>query len=171
MRTSRWPPVATSLSMRERHNTCCCCLLSHGVVDVFPGAHQLQLLLNMRPCQHSAAGHVFKPYSKSLCIIPCCSAIDRCAYPEMYNGTWNMTLTYQTQTLLTRAHFYLADPAAAATTGNTFEANYDDHSWNYDVEHVSGLTIRVRPAMSCLLEYHRCASGSLCKQNIFSTGT
>jgi CD36 family len=72
-----------------------------------------------------------------------CSAIDRCAYPEVYNGTWNMSLTYQTPTLLTRARFYGADPAVAATTGNTFSANYDDHSWNYDVEHISGLTIRV----------------------------
>ncbi len=54
-----------------------------------------------------------------------------------------MSLTYQTPTLLTRARFYGADPAVAATTGNTFEANYDDHSWNYDVEHISGLTIRV----------------------------
>ena len=54
-----------------------------------------------------------------------------------------MSLTYQTPTLLTRAHFYGADPAVAATTGNNFSANYDDHSWNYDVEHISGLTIRV----------------------------
>lgn len=75
----------------------------------------------------------------------CCRrAIDRCAYPEVYNGTWNMSLTYATPTLLTRARFYGADPAVGATTGNVFSANYDDHSWNYDVEHVSGLTIRVR---------------------------
>jgi CD36 family len=73
----------------------------------------------------------------------CCRAIDRCAYPEVFNGTWNMSLTYQTPTLLTRAHFYGADPAVAATTGNNFSSNYDDHSWNYDVEHISGLTIRV----------------------------
>lgn len=37
----------------------------------------------------------------------------------------------------------LPGAVVGATTGNNFTANYDDHSWNYDVEHISGLTIRV----------------------------
>ncbi len=65
----------------------------------------------------------------------------------MYDGTWNMSATYQTPTLLTRARFFGADPAVAASTGNTFESTYADHGWNYDVEHISGLTINVRATL------------------------
>ena len=73
-----------------------------------------------------------------------------------------MSLTYQTPTLLTRAHFYGADPVVAATTGNNFSANYDDHSWNYDVEHISGLTIRVDRGLCSVLPHHVSVPAKLC---------
>jgi hypothetical protein len=73
-----------------------------------------------------------------------------------------MSLTYQTPTLLTRAHFYGADPAVAASTGNNFSANYDDHSWNYDVEHISGLTIRVDRRLCFVLPHHVSVPAKLC---------
>ena len=72
-----------------------------------------------------------------------CSGIDRCAYPETYNGTWNQTETYSTPTLITRARFFEADPILAKSTGNVFPATYKEHGWNYDVEHITGLTINV----------------------------
>lgn len=72
------------------------------------------------------------------------SGINRCLYPELYSGTWNQTATYSTPTLITRARFFQADPALASSTGNKFPATYEEHGWNYDVEHITGLTIRVR---------------------------
>ena len=70
-------------------------------------------------------------------------SVDRCAYPDAYSGAWNMTETYLAPTILTRAHFFGADPSLANSTGNTFEASLDQHGWNYAVEHTSGLTIDV----------------------------
>ncbi len=54
-----------------------------------------------------------------------------------------MTETYLAPTILTRAHFFGADPSLANSSGNTFEASLDQHGWNYAVEHTSGLTIDV----------------------------
>lgn len=54
-----------------------------------------------------------------------------------------MDQTYQTKTLLTRAHFYGADPSLANSTGNHFTTNNADHGWSYNVEHITGLTVNV----------------------------
>ena len=70
-------------------------------------------------------------------------SVDRCAYPDIYSGTWNMTETYLAPTILTRAHFFGADPSIANSTGNAFRVSPEDHGWYYAAEHVTGLTIDV----------------------------
>ena len=80
---------------------------------------------------------------RSSCGLLARRSVDRCAYPDAYSGAWNMTETYLAPTILTRAHFFGADPSLANSTGNTFEASLEQHGWNYAVEHTSGLTIDV----------------------------
>ena len=74
------------------------------------------------------------------------SSVDRCAYPDVYSGAWNMTETYLAPTILTRAHFYGADPSIANSTGNMFRVSPEDHGWYYAVEHITGLTVDVSRA-------------------------
>ena len=56
-----------------------------------------------------------------------------------------MDLAYSTRTLMTRAHFYGADPILANYTGNTFNASYEEHGWRYKVERITGLTVQASP--------------------------
>lgn len=69
------------------------------------------------------------------------SAVDRCAYPDQFHGAWTMDQTFGTRSLLTRAGFYGVDPAVANSTGNHFNTSDEQHGWNYNVEHITGLTI------------------------------
>ncbi|KAK9814422.1 hypothetical protein WJX72_005728 [[Myrmecia] bisecta] len=66
---------------------------------------------------------------------------DRCAYPDVYQGSWNASLTYACPTLLTLAHFYMADGLLANSTGTNFSPEPAQHRWTFGIEPVTGFAL------------------------------
>ncbi|KAK9917273.1 hypothetical protein WJX75_002617 [Coccomyxa subellipsoidea] len=72
---------------------------------------------------------------------PASDPAQRCIYPDAYNGTWNVSLTYASPTLITLPHFLQADESLAASTGARFAPDPDVHGYKFGVEPVTGLTV------------------------------
>jgi hypothetical protein len=73
--------------------------------------------------------------------------VDRCAQPERFAGTWDMSSMLACPTLYTFPHFYAADPAVVESTGvnaSAWGAEFGAHGYALAVEPSTGFAIRAQ---------------------------